>query len=45
MLLWLVVAAGTAKNMLYGNLIEAPCLREIEKACQIKLETEKQLHV
>jgi hypothetical protein len=45
MLLWLVVAAGTTKNMLYGNLIEAPCLREIEKARQIKLEAETQLHV
>lgn len=31
MLLWLLVAAGTAKNILYGNLFEAPCLREMEK--------------
>jgi hypothetical protein len=31
MLLWLVVAAGTVKNILYGNLFEAPCLREMEK--------------
>jgi hypothetical protein len=31
MLLWLVVATGTVKNILYGNLFEAPCLREIER--------------
>lgn len=31
MLLWLVVATGTAKNILYGNLFEAPCLREMER--------------
>jgi hypothetical protein len=31
MLLWIVVAAGTIKNILYGNLFEAPCLREMEK--------------
>jgi hypothetical protein len=30
-LLWLVVATGTVKNTLYGNLFEAPCLREMEK--------------
>ncbi|KAJ4362426.1 Plasma membrane sulfite pump involved in sulfite metabolism [Neocucurbitaria cava] len=29
--LWLVVAAGTIKNVLYGNLVDAPCLREMEK--------------
>lgn len=31
MLLWLVVAVGTMNNILYGNLFEAPCLREMEK--------------
>ena len=31
MLLWLVVATGTMKNVLYGNLVDAPCLREMEK--------------
>jgi hypothetical protein len=31
MLLWLVVATGTIKNILYGSLFEAPCLREMEK--------------
>lgn len=31
MLLWLVVASGTVKNILYGNLFEAPCLREMER--------------
>jgi tellurite resistance protein TehA-like permease len=31
MLLWVVVATGTVKNILYGNLFEAPCLREMEK--------------
>ncbi|KAH8725831.1 voltage-dependent anion channel [Phaeosphaeriaceae sp. PMI808] len=31
MLLWILVAAGTAKNILYGNLFDAPCLREMEK--------------
>jgi hypothetical protein len=31
MLLWIVVSIGTVKNILYGNLFEAPCLREIEK--------------
>jgi hypothetical protein len=30
-LLWLVVAGGTVKNTLYGNMVEAPCLREMEK--------------
>ncbi|KAF2706045.1 C4-dicarboxylate transporter/malic acid transport protein-like protein [Pleomassaria siparia CBS 279.74] len=40
MVLWLVVASGTVKNMLYGNLIEAPCLREIEKARQLRVDNE-----
>lgn len=31
MLLWCVVAAGTVKNILFGNLFVAPCLREMEK--------------
>jgi hypothetical protein len=30
-LLWLLVATGTVKNVLYGNLFQAPCLREMEK--------------
>lgn len=30
-LLWLVVAVGTMKNIVHGNLFEAPCLREMEK--------------
>jgi len=33
-LLWLLVAVGTVKNMVYGNMFQAPCLREMEKkAC------------
>jgi hypothetical protein len=40
MLLWLLVAAGTIKNLLYGNMIEAPCLREMEKARKMSLENE-----
>ncbi|KAF1357425.1 C4-dicarboxylate transporter/malic acid transport protein [Lizonia empirigonia] len=31
MLLWGVVAVGTAKNLLFGKLVEAPCLREMER--------------
>lgn len=31
MLLWGVVAAGTVKNLLFGKLVEAPCLREMER--------------
>lgn len=31
MLLWCVVATGTVKNILFGNLFVAPCLREMEK--------------
>jgi hypothetical protein len=31
MFLWLIVTVGTIKNMLYGNLFDAPCLREMEK--------------
>ena len=31
MLLWAVVAVGTVKHLFYGKLVEAPCLREIEK--------------
>jgi hypothetical protein len=30
-LLRIVVSVGIVKNILYGNLFEAPCLREIEK--------------
>ncbi|KAI4960603.1 hypothetical protein J4E86_002227 [Alternaria arbusti] len=33
-LLWLLVAVGTVKNIVYGNMFQAPCLREMEKkAC------------
>ncbi|KAH9877945.1 hypothetical protein J1614_003162 [Plenodomus biglobosus] len=31
MVLWLIVAAGTVKNIFGGNLFEAPCLREMER--------------
>jgi tellurite resistance protein TehA-like permease len=31
LLLWLLVAVSTIKNILYGNLFDAPCLREMEK--------------
>jgi hypothetical protein len=42
-LLWLVVATGTVKNILYGNLFEAPCLREMEKmANAVTAEKEQQ---
>ncbi|KAH3913217.1 hypothetical protein HBI56_086310 [Parastagonospora nodorum] len=37
-LLWLVVAVGTAKNILYGNLFEAPCLREMERRANAAAE-------
>jgi hypothetical protein len=30
-LLWVLVAIGTVKNVLYGKLFDAPCLREMEK--------------
>ncbi|KAF2658868.1 C4-dicarboxylate transporter/malic acid transport protein-like protein [Lophiostoma macrostomum CBS 122681] len=42
MLLWLLVAAGTVKNLLFGNMIEAPCLREMEKASRLALVTEEE---
>ncbi|KAF1996748.1 C4-dicarboxylate transporter/malic acid transport protein [Amniculicola lignicola CBS 123094] len=32
-LLWFVVMAGTVKNILYGQLFEAPCLKSLEKEC------------
>ncbi|KAI5375089.1 hypothetical protein J4E82_006169 [Alternaria postmessia] len=33
-LLWVLVAVGTMKNIIYANMFEAPCLRDIEKkAC------------
>ncbi|KAI4954346.1 hypothetical protein J4E91_002058 [Alternaria rosae] len=42
-LLWLVVAVGTMKNMLYGNMFQAPCLREMEKrACAASAEMQQQ---
>lgn len=31
MILWLVVAGGTVKHVIKGNLFEAPCLKEMEK--------------
>jgi hypothetical protein len=40
-LLWLVVATGTVKNVLYGNLFQAPCLREMEKqAASMEIEVQ-----
>jgi hypothetical protein len=40
-LLWLVVATGTVKNVLYGNLFQAPCLREMEKqAAAMEIEVQ-----
>ncbi|KAK7181310.1 hypothetical protein PSPO01_12604 [Paraphaeosphaeria sporulosa] len=36
LLLWVVVASGTALNMLRGKLFEAPCLRELEKGCRAR---------
>ena len=42
-LLWLLVAVGTMKNILYGNIFEAPCLREMEKrACAASVEMQQQ---
>jgi tellurite resistance protein TehA-like permease len=46
MLLWAVVAAGTVKNLVVGKLVEAPCLREMERraalATAAAAEKEKQ---
>lgn len=44
-LLWLAVSAGTVLNMLRGRLFEAPCLREMEKACQRAEEREEQQEI
>ncbi|KAF2733571.1 hypothetical protein EJ04DRAFT_438699 [Polyplosphaeria fusca] len=41
LLLWLLVASGTAKNALYGNLFEAPCLVEIKKKCSKEAESKE----
>jgi hypothetical protein len=41
-LLWLIVAAGTCKEVLYGRIIEAPCLREMEKARNSAIKEERQ---
>ncbi|PSN66035.1 hypothetical protein BS50DRAFT_404583 [Corynespora cassiicola Philippines] len=41
-LLWLVVASATLKNIIYGNLFSAPCLREMEKASNLAAEKERQ---
>ncbi|KAF2011443.1 C4-dicarboxylate transporter/malic acid transport protein-like protein [Aaosphaeria arxii CBS 175.79] len=30
-LLWVLVASGTIRNVIYGNLFAAPCLKEVEK--------------
>ena len=38
MLLWLVVAAGTLKNIVYGNMFVAPCLKEMEKRAAAEAE-------
>jgi tellurite resistance protein TehA-like permease len=37
-LLWLIVAAGTVRNIIRGTLFEAPCLREMEKARQMAID-------
>lgn len=42
MLLWFVVAAGTVKEMARGRMIEAPCLRELERASQRGAEKGRQ---
>jgi hypothetical protein len=42
MLLWLVVATGTVRNLLYGNLFEAPCLREMEKKANAMVVEKRQ---
>ncbi|KAF2468953.1 uncharacterized protein BDR25DRAFT_326607 [Lindgomyces ingoldianus] len=41
MQLWLVVGVSTGRKVLYGSMIEAPCLREMEKA-SIATRREKQ---
>lgn len=43
LVLWTVVATGTVKNILYGDLFQAPCLREMEKkAIAAAMEQERQ---
>lgn len=42
MLLWLIVATGTIKNIFYGNLVDAPCLREMEKKARAAEEQKEQ---
>ena len=47
-LLWAVVAAGTVKNLFFGKLVEAPCLREMERraaAAAAAAEEEAKQHV
>lgn len=41
MMLWLIVATGTMKNILFGNLFQAPCLREMEKRAGIVAATKE----
>jgi hypothetical protein len=31
-ILWLVVATGTVRNLIWGDLIVAPCLKELAAA-------------
>lgn len=38
MLLWLLVTAGTVKNILRGNIVVAPCLKEMEKKAAAEAE-------
>lgn len=45
MVLWSVVATGTVKNILYGNMFEAPCLREMERRANVAIEEKKRQNV
>ncbi|OAL05427.1 C4-dicarboxylate transporter/malic acid transport protein [Phaeosphaeriaceae sp. SRC1lsM3a] len=45
MVLWSVVATGTVKNILYGNMFEAPCLREMEKRANAVVEQKERQYV
>ncbi|EMD65023.1 hypothetical protein COCSADRAFT_160012 [Bipolaris sorokiniana ND90Pr] len=38
MLLWLLVAVSTVKNVVYGDIFVAPCLKEIEKRAAAEAE-------
>ncbi|KAF2873669.1 voltage-dependent anion channel [Massariosphaeria phaeospora] len=41
-LLWLLVAIGTVSNIYHGSLFEAPCLRDVERACAMATGKERQ---